>query len=92
VEIKIQSTTAGGIIVDVRDEGIGIPTDQREQVFERFYQISQGDTREYAGLGVGLTIARAIAESLGGSIDFLDTDQGCHVNMTIAGSPVGDAP
>jgi signal transduction histidine kinase len=73
------------VVVNVTDEGIGIPAELRDKVFERFYQVSQGDTREHDGLGVGLTIARAISESLGGSVSFLDTDSGCHVRMTIPG-------
>jgi len=91
VSIDIRSTAGGGIVVDVRDEGIGIPADQREKVFERFYQISRGDTREYDGLGVGLTIARAIAESMGGGIELPEADPGCQVRMTIPGEPGEEA-
>jgi len=91
VSIDIRSTAGGGIVVDVRDEGIGIPADQREKVFERFYQISRGDTREYDGLGVGLTIARAIAESMGGGIELPEADPGCQVRMTIPGEPAEEA-
>jgi DNA-binding response OmpR family regulator len=85
VQMEIRSTEGGGVVVNVRDEGIGIPVEQREKVFERFYQISQGDTRNYDGLGVGLTIVRAVSENLGGSITFLDTESGCHAVMTIPG-------
>ena len=85
VKIEVQSTLGGGVIVDVRDEGIGIPRELRDKVFERFYQISQGDTRNYDGLGVGLTITKAVAESMGGSLGFVDANTGCHVIMTIPG-------
>ena len=85
VEIAIYSTHGGGVAVNVRDEGIGIPVELRDKVFERFYQISQGDARNYDGLGVGLTIVKAISERLGGSVAFLDTDSGCRVRMTIPG-------
>ena len=88
VKIEVQSTQFGGVIVDVRDEGIGIPAELRDKVFDRFYQISQGDSRNYDGLGVGLTIAKAIAKSMDGNIVFLDTDRGCHVIMTIPGQPL----
>jgi DNA-binding response OmpR family regulator len=91
VEIEIHSTDGCGVIVNVRDEGIGIPGELREKVFERFYQISQGDSRDYDGLGVGLTIVKAISEGLGGSVNFLDTDSGCHVYMTIPGKTQRDA-
>ncbi len=91
VEIKIHSTDGGGVTVNVRDEGIGIPVELRDKVFERFYQISQGDARNYDGLGVGLMIVKAISERLGGAVVFLDADTGCHVHMTIPGKTQGEA-
>jgi len=69
----------GGVTVDVEDEGPGIPPELCEKVFERFYQASQGDTREYGGIGVGLTIARAVFRGLGGDVQILKTSKGCRV-------------
>ena len=63
----------------IQNEGLGIPVELREKVFERFYQVSQGDGREYQGLGVGLTIARAVFSSLGGEVKILDSESGCYV-------------
>lgn len=51
----------------------------REKVFEKFYQISQGDTRQHDGLGVGLTIARATFRHLGGDVKIADSSRGCLV-------------
>jgi two-component system, sensor histidine kinase and response regulator len=85
VDIKVHSTAEGGVIVEVKDEGIGIPKELQTKVFERFYQISQGDSRNYDGLGVGLTITKAISEILGGSLEFLEVESGCYVRMTIPG-------
>jgi two-component system sensor histidine kinase TctE len=67
----------------VQDEGPGIPPELREKVFERFYQISQGDCRAHEGLGLGLTIARAVFESLGGSVSILDSPGGCRVQAVL---------
>lgn len=67
----------------VQDEGPGVPTELREKVFERFYQISQGDSREYEGLGIGLTIARAVFRSLNGDVQILDSPKGLHVHAFI---------
>lgn len=89
VEMEVRATDGGGVAVNIKDEGIGIPPELREKVFERFYQISQGDSRNYDGLGVGLTIVKAISEKLGGSVGFLDTNAGCHVFMTIPGNTSG---
>lgn len=89
VKMDVSGTSDGGVVVHVKDEGIGIPPELREQVFERFYQISQGDARNYDGLGVGLTLVRAIAEGLGGNVRFLDADTGCHVSLFIPGETEG---
>jgi two-component system, sensor histidine kinase and response regulator len=72
-----------GLLVSVQDEGPGIPPELREKVFERFYQISSGDTRKYEGLGVGLTIARAVFENLSGSVRIVDSTQGCRVEALL---------
>ncbi len=77
VELDIHTGPNGGIRIAVSDQGPGIPVDQREKVFEKFYQISQGDTRKYEGLGVGLTIARATFRSLGGDARIADSPHGC---------------
>lgn len=89
VVIKVHSTVEGGVVVEVKDEGIGIPKELQIKVFERFYQISQGDNRNYDGLGVGLTITKAISEALGGGLEFLEVETGCHVRMTIPGESQG---
>jgi two-component system sensor histidine kinase/response regulator len=72
-------TTGEGISISVQDGGPGIPPELREKVFERFYQVSGGDMRKYEGLGVGLTIARAVFESNGGYVKIVDSARGCNV-------------
>ena len=54
--------------IAVRDEGIGLTPEQRERVFERFYQVSQGVSRRYGGLGLGLALCRQIIEAHDGRI------------------------
>lgn len=83
VKLTVESGADGGAIVTVQDEGPGIPSELREKVFERYYQISQGDNREHEGLGVGLTIARAVFENMGGTLEILDAPKGCRVRAML---------
>lgn len=55
--------------VAVRDWGIGIPSDQQEHIFSRFYQAeSVVRSRRFGGMGLGLFISKAIVDEMGGSI------------------------
>jgi signal transduction histidine kinase len=59
---------ADDVVVRVRDRGPGIDPDQRDRIFDRFYQIDQSDTRRVGGVGMGLYICRRAAERLGARI------------------------
>ena len=83
VTLRVKSTGNGGALIEWEDEGPGIPLDLREKIFERFYQVSQGDNREFQGLGVGLTISQAIFHALGGSIKMLEQEKGCCMQVTL---------
>lgn len=56
------------VIAWVQDNGIGIPGDKLQKVFEEFYQIEPPNTRRYGGLGIGLTIAKGLIEVQDGKI------------------------
>ena len=79
VNLAIDAGVNGGVKMAVSDDGPGIPLELREKVFEKFYQISQGDTRQHDGLGVGLTIARAVFRNLRGDVTIADSPKGCLV-------------
>ena len=83
VSLTIQPGSNGGAKILVRDDGPGIPPELREKVFEQFYQASQGDRREYEGLGVGLTIAQSVFRSLKGDVQILTSPIGCWVHAFI---------
>ena len=56
------------IVVEVTDQGIGIPPEDRERVFERFVQGETGDRRRFGGIGLGLYIVRQLAKAQDGEI------------------------
>jgi signal transduction histidine kinase len=58
------------------DEGPGIPEPELEKVFEPFYRLEQSRSRETGGTGLGLTIARNIAQSHGGDIRLRNRPEG----------------
>jgi len=56
------------VTINVADEGIGIPEEYKERVFERFFQVDSASTRRVGGSGLGLAISRSIVEAHGGRI------------------------
>src|SRR3990172_2543741 len=52
----------------VGDDGVGIPADEIERIFDEFYQVENHLTRRHQGLGLGLSIVKAIAEAHGGRV------------------------
>ena len=62
-------------IVSVKDEGEGIPLSEQGRVFERFHRVANGLTRETSGTGLGLCIAKRLAEAMDGHL-WLDSTLG----------------
>ena len=58
---------AGGVVLEIEDEGEGIPPDQIEHIFDKFHRAQKGD-RVRAGTGLGLAICRGFVEAMGGTI------------------------
>lgn len=71
------------VYVKVKDNGVGIPEEAQEHVFDRFYRVDKARSREHGGTGLGLAIAKEIVELHGGSIR-LTSKVGVGSEITIA--------
>ncbi len=77
-------------VISVTDEGVGIPRDTLEKVFELFFQEQQGLDRDRGGLGVGLTISRLIVEMHGGTVAAHSEGRGRGSTFTVRLPLLGD--
>jgi two-component system phosphate regulon sensor histidine kinase PhoR len=63
------------VIVEVEDKGIGIPKEEQQKIFEKFYRASKGLVHDTKGTGLGLSLVKHIMDSHKGSIE-VDSEQG----------------
>jgi two-component system sensor histidine kinase SenX3 len=68
-KVQVRARTDGRWVdIGVRDNGIGIPARDIERIFERFYRVDRGRSRETGGTGLGLAIVRHVASNHGGEV------------------------
>jgi len=78
----------GSGVVEVTDSGPGIPPDERDRVFERFYRPDKARSRELGGAGLGLSIARWAVEANGGRIELeSEVGRGSTFRVVLPGLP-----
>jgi two-component system OmpR family sensor kinase len=97
--VRVSTGVSGRMgFVEVADDGPGIPAEEADRVFDRFYQADR--SRSGGGTGLGLAIVRAIAEALGGSAEIVEpsrkaasgaTGATLRVNIPLAASRVAAA-
>ncbi len=66
---------SGEVVVEVRDQGVGIPAEKQGRLFERFYRAHTGTPYDYGGMGVGLYISKEIIARHGGRI-WVESEEG----------------
>jgi signal transduction histidine kinase len=91
--IRLSARKSGGFArISVADEGPGIPSDQLEQIFDRFHQVRDPQKANPLGTGLGLTISREIVEKLGGRI-WVESEPGAGATFffTVPLAPVSPA-
>ncbi len=82
-KVSVNKTEAG-ISLEVEDQGQGIPKEDLERVFEKFYRVKAGDGRA-PGTGLGLAICRGIVKTMGGTIEArspIDGEHGTRISVT----------
>ena len=85
----------GSWVIRVADTGIGIPAEDIDRLFDRFFRGSNTRLRQYPGSGLGLAIARGILELHGGSIGVASNDGGTVFTVELPDhdfAPVPPAP
>ena len=69
-KVKVKAEEVPGYIkISILDNGIGIPSEEQEKIFQRFYQVEKHLTRRHGGMGLGLAIAKEMIEMHGGKIN-----------------------
>lgn len=76
------SEDADNVKLTVKDTGIGIPREDQDRVFERFYRVDKSHSKEIGGTGLGLSIVKHGVMFLGGTIDiFSEEGKGTEISM-----------
>ncbi len=78
------TATAGIVAIEVQDSGPGIPAAHRDRVFDRFYRVDEGRSRDAGGAGLGLAIAKWGAEVHGGRMELVcPSPSGCLFRLIV---------
>ncbi len=83
-EVRIRLKQAGdGCLIEVSDKGLGIPSSEREKIFEKFYRLDPQQTKGVGGSGLGLYICRELVERMEGELS-VDSEPGIGSRFIVA--------
>jgi signal transduction histidine kinase len=83
VDVRLEARHGAAVLI-VRDSGIGVPVEEREHLFQRFFRASSATEQRIPGTGLGLAISKAIIDGHGGSIRVGDGfDGGTAITVTL---------
>ncbi len=81
--VNLSAATERGVaVIRVHDTGIGIPPEHLERIFERFYRVDKGRSRDLGGTGLGLSIVKHIVNLYGGDVR-VDSEPGVGTTFTV---------
>lgn len=76
VKVELCTAPSGGLRLEVRDEGPGIPDDEKQRILEPFERLDSGQGEATDGFGLGLYLVRSYTESLSGTFQILNNPGG----------------
>jgi signal transduction histidine kinase len=85
IELRSSATSAGWVLIEVEDEGCGVPDSALERIFDRFARADAARTRAAGGVGLGLAIVDAIAKGHGGRCTVTSTPDGTIFALALPG-------
>ncbi|WP_272427213.1 HAMP domain-containing sensor histidine kinase [Polyangium jinanense] len=89
VVVAARPKAGGGVELSVKDDGPGIPPAHLGRIFERFYRVDAGRSRDLGGTGLGLSIVKHLVELMNGTID-VESQLGKGSTFTVRLPPTGE--
>jgi signal transduction histidine kinase len=83
IRLRSRSQEPGWVLIEIEDEGCGVPDDALERIFDRFARADAARTRSAGGVGLGLAIVDAIAKGHGGHCTVVSTDHGSTFSLAL---------
>ncbi len=83
ISVKLDDVNPKYLSLSIRDEGLGIPTEELKRIFKRFYRVPSRSLAKVKGTGLGLFIVRSIARKHGGKVFAISAGEGRGTTITL---------